>query len=296
MKHNPFARFLGLTKNEFSIFLYMGGLLVLVVMLFEGYILYTTGRAVPVLLVPATPAASPTEAAAQPTRAQEVARSVPGVRSLPEVLPVTPRVVLPGGVIAGPAEEGGFMAEAATARMITAPARTAIPTATATLTNTPAASPTASGTATATPRQTRTIPTRVPAPVATFLEPVPLGTSFEIPGWGSLTVVKSSWLPGQTGLTIVELSFTCGRPAGDRCNTSKLMLDTLGGSGAGYARVFDAAIPEPTFGTFTRPALYGGETETGNAGFVITNSESSLKLRVQIFLESGEYFFWLGGG
>lgn len=72
------------------------------------------------------------------------------------------------------------------------------------------------------------------------------------------------------------------------------MLNALGGSGSAYERAFDAAIPEPGFGYDLSARLYGGGTETGNAGFLVQNRESSLVMLVQVFLNEGEFFFWIG--
>ena len=49
MHENPIAKFLGLSKNEFWILVSVGGLLVLVAMLFEGYVLYSKNRPVAVV-------------------------------------------------------------------------------------------------------------------------------------------------------------------------------------------------------------------------------------------------------
>ncbi len=115
-----------------------------------------------------------------------------------------------------------------------------------------------------------------------------------IPDLGALTVIRSSWVPGQTGLTSVALSFVCQRPPGQQCKTSKLILGAVGDSGQGYARTYGPEIPEPAFGYDAHTILYSGGTETGNAGFLIENSESSLVMLVQVFLQEGQYVFWIG--
>jgi hypothetical protein len=93
---------------------------------------------------------------------------------------------------------------------------------------------------------------------------------------------------------MVQLSFVCARPIGKECKTSALLLNAVGGSGSGYKRVFDPAIPEPGFGYDLNARLYGGGTETGNAGFLVQNGERSLMMLVQVFLKEGRVFFWIG--
>jgi hypothetical protein len=139
-------------------------------------------------------------------------------------------------------------------------------------------------------------PTYTPAPtntpqMGTFNNPVPIGVGYTFPGFGTLTVVSSSWIPGQTGFAIVDISFSCQRPAGQKCDTGDFMFDALGGSGNGYGREFDTAIPDPWFGTFNNPPVYGGGVEKGFAGFLITKNENILLMRVRLFLEEGELFF-----
>ena len=128
-------------------------------------------------------------------------------------------------------------------------------------------------------------------PIGSFDNPVPIGNDFTFPGLGTLRVVSSSWRSGQTGFAIVNLEFRCERPSGQECDTGDLMFAVVGGSGNGYEQKFDSAIPEPTFGSFANPPVYGGGRERGNAGFLITGSESSLKMRVGLFLEDTDYFF-----
>ena len=142
-------------------------------------------------------------------------------------------------------------------------------------------------------------PTFISAPtidnqIGNFNNPIPIGIGHTYPGFGTLTVLESSWLPGQTGFAIVKLSFTCERPAGQECDlvvSGRFMLSALGDSGNGYNQEFDTAIPEPGFGSFDNPPLYGGGTETGYVGFLITGNENSLLMRVQIFLQEGDVYF-----
>ncbi len=263
---NSLAKLLGMTRNELLILLVMGSLLVCVLMAFEGYILYTAARAVPTKGGdPLTPPATGTPLRYIPA---------PSLTGWPTPSPTGPTVV---------------------------PTRTRRPTLTPSLSPTPR--PTYTPSLTPTPRPTRTptatLTPTVPTPTATVQlgttgNPVAMGSGFPLPGMGTLTVNASSWQPGQAGLVIVDLSFVCERPAGQRCNTSTIMLDAFGASGSGYERVFDASIPEPSFGSYFARHLYGGETERGNAGFRIDKSESSLMMRVRIFLQDGESFFWIG--
>ena len=39
------------------------------------------------------------------------------------------------------------------------------------------------------------------------------------------------------------------------------------------------------------PPLYGGGVENGNIGFLITKNETTLKMRVNLFLKEGEVYF-----
>jgi hypothetical protein len=124
--------------------------------------------------------------------------------------------------------------------------------------------------------------------IGTFNNPVPIGTGYKYPGFGTLTVINSGWLPNQTGMAIVKLSFTCERPAGQECDlaaTESFQLSVLGNSGNGYNQEFNSTIPEPGFGVFDNPPLYGGGTQTGYVGFLITGNENSLLMRAQIFLQ-----------
>jgi hypothetical protein len=132
------------------------------------------------------------------------------------------------------------------------------------------------------------------SPNGTYNNPVPIGIGYTYPGFGTLTVLESSWQSGQTGFAIVKLSFTCERPADQECDlgvSGRFMLSALGNSGNGYNQEFDSAIPRPNFGSFTNPPVYGGGNETGYVGFLITGNETSLLMRTQIFLQQGEVFF-----
>lgn len=106
-----------------------------------------------------------------------------------------------------------------------------------------------------------------------------------------MTVEESRWRPGQTGLAIVYLSFACERPADQACDTGDFLLDAVGKSGSGYKREFESAIPEPDFGSFVNPDVYGGATEKGYVGFLITQHETSLMMKAVIMYQNEEVFF-----
>lgn len=136
-------------------------------------------------------------------------------------------------------------------------------------------------------------PTKDSSQTGTFNNPVPIGIGYTFPGLGTLTVTKSSWIAGQTGYAIVSLSFVCERPADQECDTGVggFMFSALGDSGNGYSQDYDSSIPSPDFGSFMNPPLYGGGVENGNVGFLITQNETSLKMRVNLFLKEGEVYF-----
>lgn len=190
----------------------------------------------------------------------------------------------------------------ATLTLTPSPTYTATATLTPTFTLTPSITLTASATRTITP--TKTVgPTRTPAPPPTLRptnpppegsrgNPIPNGYGIRFPGLGTL-FSQSSWSSGQTGLAIVSLTFTCERPPEQSCNTGDFLLDAVGSSGSVYERVFEMSIPEPSFGSFMNPEVFGGGTTTGYAGFRITNSESSLQMRVRLLFQNDETFFSL---
>jgi len=123
--------------------------------------------------------------------------------------------------------------------------------------------------------------------------PIPLGTGQTFPGLGTLTILESQWMPQQTGMAIIRLSFTCERPTNQLCETdsSTFFLDAVGGSGLVYGHEFDRTIPDPTFGGFDHSEVYGGASIDGYAGFLITNPEANLTLRVFERSSQGEVFF-----
>ena len=142
--------------------------------------------------------------------------------------------------------------------------------------------------------QTATPISAVAPQLGTFDNPVPIGSGYKYPGLGTFTVIESEWLSGQTGFAIVKLSLTCERPASQECDlvvSDRFTFDALGNSGNGYSQEFNSAIPEPDFASFINPPLYGGGTETGYVGFLITNNENSLLMRVQPFLEDSYVYF-----
>ena len=93
----------------------------------------------------------------------------------------------------------------------------------------------------------------------------------------------------------VDLSLRCERPVGQLCDTTTFIIYALGSSGNNYAWEPDPTIPELPFGLYLLPHLYGGRTEPGKLGFLITQIESNLRMSVQIFQGDGEFFFWIGG-
>lgn len=154
--------------------------------------------------------------------------------------------------------------------------------------NTPVPQPVFTSTPTFIPVSTSSSPQ-----IGTFNNPVPIGVGYTFPGLGTMTVVKSSWLSGQTGFAIVALTFVCERPADQECDTGVggFMFSALGNSGNGYSKDNDTSIPSPDFGSFMNPPLYGGGVENGNIGFLITQNETSLKMRVNLFLKDDEVYF-----
>ena len=134
------------------------------------------------------------------------------------------------------------------------------------------------------PPTTTAIPPTVSAPGG-FDDPVSIGSLYTFPGLGNLKVVNSQWIPGQTGFAIVYLSLYCDRPPNQICDTPDFMLHTIGSSGNGYPQEFDSAIPGPGFTSIFDGDVYGGGTKEGYAGFLITNPEDWLLMRVELFLD-----------
>lgn len=141
------------------------------------------------------------------------------------------------------------------------------------------------------PRTNTDVPNNPPAEsgnstlLGTYNNPVPIGTGYRFAGHGTMTVTEARWQPGQTGVAVVGLSFTCERPADQPCNTGDFMLDATGSAGVTYIREFGRAVPEPSFGDFMTDEVYGGGTQSGYAGFLITNDEDWLMMKVEIFLD-----------
>lgn len=121
--------------------------------------------------------------------------------------------------------------------------------------------------------------------LGTYNNPVQVGNGFRFAGHGTMTVTEARWQPGQTGVAVVEISFTCERPADQPCDTGDFMFDAVGSSGVTYQQEYSGAVPEPPFGSFMNDEVYGGGTQTGYVGFLITGSEEWLMMRVEIFLE-----------
>lgn len=140
-------------------------------------------------------------------------------------------------------------------------------------------------------------PTPVPVPTAVLGKrnnPVSLGTGYLFPGFGTMTVSTSQWRAGNTGIAVVFIQFRCERPSDQLCDTSDFLLDAVGASGNVYERQYESTIPDPAFGEFMNSDVYGGGTVSGYAGFLITGSENSLQMRVNVFLEDIEVFFVIG--
>lgn len=146
------------------------------------------------------------------------------------------------------------------------------------------------------PTSTSIPPTSVPTQIGTFNQPIPIGMPYEFPGFGTMTVVSAQWQPGQTGYAIAQLSFECNRPSNQICDTPDFMFSAVGSSGTSYTQDYDQAIPNPSFGSIFDGDLYGGGTENGYVGFLVTQPEDSLKMTVDVFLriEDATVFFNLG--
>jgi hypothetical protein len=136
-------------------------------------------------------------------------------------------------------------------------------------------------------------PTTTPE-IGTFKNPVPIGVGYTFPGLGTLTVVRSSWQPGQWGYAVAEISFRCELPRDQECNTTSFgfFLIALGGSGNEYPQGFDSSIPQPHFGSFIFPPVDSGDVEKGFAGFLITKDEYTLLMAVRQ-LEYGIFYYKL---
>ncbi len=93
----------------------------------------------------------------------------------------------------------------------------------------------------------------------------------------------------------MELSFRCERAAGQWCDTADVNVHAVGGSGQNYIRKFNRIIPEPSFAWSGSDQLDPGETENGYLGFLIGQSETTLRMSVQVYLVKGQFYFWLQG-
>lgn len=258
MKQSRLGRFLGLTRNELEMLLFLGGMLVCVALAFGGYVIYNTGQAAPGGL---------------PSPSRKPSRTLIPTGTHPSYYPA-------------PSLANWVSGTPATDTPTIRPTRTRAPTSTPRPTSTP--------TSTWTPMPPTPVPPTATVQLGTAGNPAPIGSALTLPDLGALTVTRSSWLPGQTGLAILELSFVCERPPGSECHTDRLILDAIGSSGTGYQRAFDTAIPQPRFGYGLGAPLYAGGVETGSTGFTIKGNERSIVMRVQIFLQEGQFFFWIG--
>lgn len=135
----------------------------------------------------------------------------------------------------------------------------------------------------------------VGAPVTgTYDNPVPLGSSYRFPNFGTFTVTNGT--QAKSGWAIIYVTFTCELPANQKCDASNFMFDAVGVSGTVYRQEFDTHIPEPGFADIFsgRDEVYGGGTTSGYVGFYLPQQENSIKLRVHIFLDfNTEVFFKL---
>ena len=170
------------------------------------------------------------------------------------------------------------------------PTKTFTPTATLTSTETATLAATFTITPTFTPSQTRTPRPSPTVALGSRSNPVPQGTNYRFPGYGTVSVV-SSWLPGQTGLAVVSVSFYCERPTSQKCNVLDFMLDAVGSSGTTYPQAFETGIPQPGFWDFMTADVFGGGSKTGYAGFLVNQQENDLQIRVQIMYQPHEIFF-----
>ena len=165
------------------------------------------------------------------------------------------------------------------------PTRTVQPTSTLppTQTNTPSSTPIP--TFTLIPTNTP-LPT-IPLPGGILADPIQAGVGYRFIGDGVMTVKSSSWVPGQTGIVSLLISFNCERVASEICPTETYTFDLISGSGSANARLNSPTIPQPSFGSITNLPTYGGTTESGYVGFLIISQESLLVLRVGNTLEPG---------
>lgn len=267
MKQNPLTEYFGLTKKQLWMLLGAASALVCIIVGYPVYRFYPLAR---ILFPGPTPTATIPALSISTPVAYIPAPSLTGWPS------GTPATMLPSITPSRTPSKTPSLT----------PTRTPSLTPTKTPTRTPSRTPTNTTTPTSTP--TATLP-----PLGTYLNPVPIGSSAAFPGLGSLTVLQSSWTPGKAGLVIVELSFTCDPSAAQACDLGDFIIHAEGSSGHSYVRDFDPAIPEPAFGLDQPARLNAGATATGYFGFVVTEDENSLRMRVQVFLQEGEIFFWL---
>jgi len=124
--------------------------------------------------------------------------------------------------------------------------------------------------------------------------PVPLGSGYAFPGYGTLTVIENQWQAGQTGFAIVKLNLICELPSDQVCKTSDFTFsgDVIGASGTIYKQSFDSSnIPSPQFMRPGESEVYGGGTKSGYAGFSLTAQENGLLMRVNLGTNQDKVFF-----
>lgn len=121
----------------------------------------------------------------------------------------------------------------------------------------------------------------------TQVDPVKPGNGYRFVGIGTMKVESSTWQPGQTGLTVLKIWFSCELRADEICATELFSFEFVSSSSSAYPRINDPSIPTPSFGSIINMPTYGGNSEQGYMGFSISSSEYQLLLRVVNTLEPG---------
>jgi hypothetical protein len=139
-------------------------------------------------------------------------------------------------------------------------------------------------------------PTRTPRPTATpelgtRTNPIAIGDPVQIPGYGTMLVSGSEWSPGMTGVAIIVIDFFCERPSDQSCSVLDFLLDAIGGSGTTYIQEFSGSVPLPGFWDPMTADVFGGGEKQGYAGFLITQYEDTLVMRVNAGFNQFILFF-----
>ncbi len=128
----------------------------------------------------------------------------------------------------------------------------------------------------------------------TQVDPIKPGNGYRFVGIGTMKVESSTWQPGQIGLAVLKLWFSCELPADEICATELFSFELVSSTSRAYPRIDDPSIPKPWFGSIINLPTYGGNSEEGYLGFSISSSEYLLLLRVGNTLEPGsEAYFEL---